>query len=159
LRQRFLEGAGTAPDVARTAGNLTPVVAIDAPPGGGARQRALARSALPLITAFALLMSLMFSGAAMLQGVVEEKSNKLIETVLACVSPNALMYGKLAGTVAIGLLMILVWILFGIGAASATQGALAEFAQPAMALLTPGMIAAMVYFFLAGYLMVAMIFL
>lgn len=157
LQQQFLEGAGMEPDVAHTAGNLKPAIVIDAPPpGGGVRERIAIRSALPLASAIALLMSLILSGSWMLQGVVEEKSNKLIETMLACISPNALMYGKLLGTVAVGLLMVAVWIVFGIGAAFATQGAIADLVQPALAPLT---IVAMIYFFVAGYLMMSMIFL
>ena len=161
LRQRFLEAAGIGPDVALAAGNMTPLIVIDAPPpGGGVRERVAIRSALPLISALALLMALMLSGSWMLQGVIEEKSNKLIETVLACVSPNALMYGKLVGTVAVGLLMVAVWIVFGVGAAYATQGVIADFVRPALApLSSPGVVVAMIYFFVAGYLMVSMIFL
>ena len=68
------------------------------------------RSILPLAAAYLLMMSLMLSGSWMLQGTVEERSNKLLETVLACVSPEELMYGKLLGTVGVGLFMIAVWI-------------------------------------------------
>lgn len=161
LQQKFLEAAGMEPDVAHTAGNLTPAIAIDAPPpGGGLREGIAIRSALPLASAIALLVSMTLSGGWMLQGVVEEKSNKLIETVLASISPNALMYGKLVGTVAVGLLMVAVWIVFSIGAAFATQDAIADLLRPALAPLTsPVVIAAMIYFFVAGYLMVSMIFL
>ena len=63
----------------------------------------LVRSVVPLLSAYILLMSLLLSGNWILQGLVEERSNKLIETVLACISPDELLYGKLAGTVAVGL--------------------------------------------------------
>ena len=66
----------------------------------------LVRSILPLAAAYLLMMGLMLSGSWMLQGTVEERSNKLLETVLACVSPEELMYGKLLGTVGVGLSMI-----------------------------------------------------
>ena len=102
----------------------------------------LVRSILPLAACYLLMMSLMLSGSWMLQGTVEERSNKLLETVLACVSPEELMYGKLLGTIAVGLSMILVWVLCGVGAAYATHGAIADMIRPALAPLTsPGTIA------------------
>ena len=70
----------------------------------------LVRSILPLAAAYLLMISLMLSGSWMLQGTVEERSNKLLETVLACVSPEELMNGKLLGTAGVGLFMIAVWI-------------------------------------------------
>ena len=106
------------------------------------------------------MMSLMLSGSWMLQGTVEERSNKLLETVIACVSPEELMYGKLVGTVGIGLSMIAVWMLCGIGAAYATQGAIADMIRPALEPLNSvGTIATMIYFFVAGYVAIAMFFL
>ena len=120
----------------------------------------LVRSILPLAASYLLMMALMLSGIWMLQGTVEERSNKLLETVIATVSPEELMYGKLLGTVAVGLTMIAVWIGCGIVAAYATQGAIADMIRPALAPLTsPGTIAAMIYFFIAGYLAISILFL
>jgi ABC-type Na+ efflux pump permease subunit len=96
----------------------------------------------------------------MLQGTVEERSNKLLETVMAALSPEELMYGKLLGTVAVGLTMIAVWIGCGAVAAYATQGAIADMIRPALAPLTsPGIVVAMIYFFIAGYLAISIFFL
>jgi ABC-type Na+ efflux pump permease subunit len=96
----------------------------------------------------------------MLQGTVEERSNKLLETVLATISPEQLMYGKLLGTVAVGLTMIAVWIGCGAFAAFATQGAISDMIRPALAPLTSWTtIAAMIYFFIAGYIAISVFFL
>jgi ABC-2 type transport system permease protein len=161
LRGRYLEANGLSPAVARTASDIAPALAISTPPpGGGARERVLIRSILPLVACYMLMMSLMLSGSWMLQGTVEERSNKLLETVIACVSPEELMYGKLVGTVGIGLSMIAVWMLCGVGAAYATQGAIADLIRPALEPLNSvGTIATMIYFFVAGYVAIAMFFL
>jgi len=96
----------------------------------------------------------------MLQGTVEERSNKLLETVLACVSPEELMYGKLLGTVGVGIFMIAVWIGCGIFAAYATSGAIADMIRPALdPLSSPGTILAMLYFFVVGYVTISVFFL
>jgi ABC-type Na+ efflux pump permease subunit len=161
LRARFLQAQGVSEAAAAQAGTIAPALAISTPPpGGGAREAMLVRSILPLAAAYLLMMSLMLSGSWMLQGTVEERSNKLLETVLACVSPEELMYGKLLGTVGVGIFMILVWIACGVFAAYATQGAIADMIRPALDPLTsPGTIAAMIYFFVVGYVTISVFFL
>lgn len=160
LRTRFLERQGVAPVVAAAASDVAPLIAVNTPPPGKGQEQIVIRSILPLLTSYILLMSLMLSGSWMLQGTVEERSNKLLETVLACVSPNELMYGKLVGTVAVGLTMVALWVACAIGAAFATQGMIADFLRPALApLAQPSVALAMIYYFIAGYLMISMIFL
>ncbi|MFC7536726.1 ABC transporter permease [Sphingomonas sp. GCM10030256] len=161
LRAQYLAERGLARGEAETAAALTPALAISQPPpGGGVREAMLVRSILPLAAAYLLMMSLMLSGSWMLQGTVEERSNKLLETVLACVSPEELMYGKLLGIVAVGLTMIAVWVGCGAVAAYATQGAIADLIRPALDPLTSfGTVAAMIYFFIVGYVAIAVFFL
>lgn len=160
LRSRFLTSNGVPPATAATVNAIAPVIQVTSPPPGGGREGVLIRSILPLACAYVLLMSLMLSGSWMLQGTVEERGNKLLETVLACVSPNELMYGKLVGTVAVGLSMILTWVACGAFAAYATHGAIADMIRPALDPVSSiGSVLTILYFFLAGYLMVSMIFL
>lgn len=161
LRSRFLESHGLSRAAASEAGTLVPALAVTTPPpGGGAREAMLVRSILPLAAAYLLMVSLMLSGSWMLQGTVEERSNKLLETVLACASPEELMSGKLLGTAGIGLFMIAVWIACGAFAAYATQGAIADMIRPALdPLSSPGTIVALIYFFFVGYLSIAILFL
>ena len=68
------------------------------------------RSIVPLALAYILMMGLMLSGSWMLQGSIEERSKKLLESILACITPEELMYGKLLGALAIGLSMLTVWL-------------------------------------------------
>ena len=161
LRARFLTAQGVSPAAAKSASTIAPALAISTPPpGGGAREAMLVRSILPLAAAYLLMISLMLSGSWMLQGTVEERSNKLLETVLACVSPEELMYGKLLGTAGVGLFMIAVWIGCGVFAAYATHGAIADLIRPALdPLSSPGTIIAMLYFFIVGYVSIAILFL
>jgi len=161
LRTRFLTGQGVNAAAAASASTIAPALAISTPPpGGGAREAMLVRSILPLAASYLLMISLMLSGSWMLQGTVEERSNKLLETVLACISPQELMYGKLLGTAGVGLFMIAVWIGCGVFAAYATQGAISDMIRPALDPLTsPGTILALIYFFVVGYVTIAVLFL
>ena len=121
MRQRFLEVQGVSPVMADAAGRIAPMIAVNRPSPGKGQEQVVIRSILPLLVSYLLLMSLMLSGSWMLQGTIEERSNKLIETVLACISPNQLMYGKLFGTVAVGLTMVAIWAGCAIAAAFATH--------------------------------------
>jgi len=161
LRTRYLQSQGVSSVSAQAASVIAPALAISTPPpGGGAREAMLVRSILPLAAAYLLMMSLMLSGSWILQGTVEERSNKLLETVLACVSPEELMYGKLLGSAGVGIFMIVVWIACGIFAAYATHGAIADMIRPALDPLTsPGTILTMIYFFIVGYVTIAVLFL
>jgi ABC-2 type transport system permease protein len=160
LRTAYLQSTGLSPDQAAAATLLVPAIAVSTPAPGAGRERMLVRSIVPLLSAYILLMSLLLSGNWILQGLVEERSNKLIETVLACISPDELLYGKLTGTVAVGLTMVVVWALCATGSAFVTQGAVGTFLRMALApIASPWIIVTMLYFFLAGYLMVSMILL
>ncbi|GAA4000272.1 ABC transporter permease [Sphingomonas humi] len=161
LRQGLLSESGVPAAIATAAATVTPNLLISQPaPGSGAREAMLVRSIVPLASSYLLMMALMLSGSWMLQGTVEERSNKLLETVLATISPEQLMTGKLLGTVAVGLTMIAVWIGCGAFAAFATQGAIADMIRPALAPLTSWTtIAAMIYFFVAGYIAISVFFL
>jgi ABC-type Na+ efflux pump permease subunit len=109
--------------------------------------------------AYILLMGLMLSGSWMLLGSVEERSKKLLESILACITPEELMYGKLLGALAIGLSMLTVWLGAGAVAAFASHGAIADLIRPALAPITePGAIVALVFFFITGYLAISILF-
>ena len=160
LRTRLLAESGVTGARAALVQNITPTIAIDTPPpGGGASETLMVRSIVPLALAYILLMSLMLSGSWMLQGSVEERSNKLIESLLACISPEELMYGKLLGSMSVGLMMISVWAGCAGIAAFATHGAISDMIRPALEpISSPGIIAAIIFFFVAGYIGVSAIF-
>lgn len=160
LRTRLLADAGVTGERAAMIQTIAPSFAIDTPPpGGGAREILLVRSIVPMALAYVLMMSLMLSGSWMLQGSVEERSNKLIESLLACISPEELMYGKLLGGLIVGLMMISVWAGCAGIAAYATQGAIADMIRPALEpVSSPGIIAAIIFFFVAGYIAISAVF-
>jgi ABC-2 type transport system permease protein len=135
-------------------------IQLSVPPAGSGRERLMLRSALPLALAYLLLLSLIISGAWMLQSLIEERSNKLLEAVLACVGPEELLYGKLLGVLAVSAVMVLTWIGFAIGGAFAFQGVVADFVRPALSSLnSPWIALVLVYFFVAGFACYGMLFL
>lgn len=130
--------------------------------GGGAVTN---RERLPFIASLALaflLWTLVFSVANMLlASVIEEKSNKILDTLLTSVTPLQMLIGKLLGVAAVSVTLFLVWgalggVLLSTAATQAAEGWLGQFAA---ALIEPRLIAAFLIGFLAGYLMYGAIFL
>lgn len=160
LRAKALQASGLAPDTAAQITNIAVPLELSAPPQGAGREQVMIRSALPIALVYLLLTTVMVTGSMMLQGVIEEKSNKLLESVLACIKPAELMYGKLLGLGAVGLTILVVWVGAAVGAALSVQGMVADIVKPSLAALDqPWIVFAMLYYFLAGYLIISMIYL
>lgn len=68
-----------------------------------------------------IYLSLMLNGQAVAQGVVEEKSSRVVELLLATIRPWQLMAGKVLGIGVVGLIQILVIALAGVIAGLATK--------------------------------------
>jgi len=160
LRARLLAQAGVTGDTARSVQTAAPLIAVTTPaPGGGAKESIRVRSIVPLALAYILMMSLVVSASWMLQGSVEERANKLLESLLACITPEELMYGKLLGALAVGLLMIGVWVGCALVATYFTHGAIADMIRPALApISTPSAVLTIIYFFLTGYVAISILF-
>jgi ABC-2 type transport system permease protein len=107
----------------------------------------LARLAIPGAFAVLLLMSLMTSAGYLVQGVSEEKESKVIEVILSSVSPDQLLFGKLFGLGAAGLLQLVIW-------ASSASLATSLLAAAALAALDVKLFAFCLLFFILGFLMV-----
>ena len=67
--------------------------------------------AMPYIFALLFMISLFMTSGFLLQGVGEEKENRLIEILLSSVSARQLLSGKVMGLGAAGLIQIVVWLL------------------------------------------------
>lgn len=160
LRLKVMQQSGLTPEAAARIETLrAPVQMID-PPAGAGRNAVTARSVAPLALVYLLLMTAITTGGMMLQGLIEERSNKLLESVLACIRPEELMYGKLIGLGAVGLTIAGAWTACAVGAALMAPGFMADVLKPSLqALNDPVLIAAMAFFFLGGYLVVSMVFL
>jgi ABC-type Na+ efflux pump permease subunit len=139
--------------------DISTPINLSAPPQGGGREQVVIRSALPLVMVYLLLVTVMTTGSMMLQGVIEERSNKLLESILATIRPADLMYGKLLGLGAIGLTILAVWVAAAVGAAFFVQGMVADIVKPSLSVIEPWMFVAMLFYFLAGYLIISMLYL
>ncbi|WP_026210119.1 ABC transporter permease [Flexithrix dorotheae] len=53
-------------------------------------------------------------GAQVMRGVIEEKTNRIVEVIISSVKPFQLMMGKIIGIAGVGLTQLLIWIILGI---------------------------------------------
>ena len=159
VRLDALQASGLSADEALRAQTLAAPMAVVEPPVGEERGIFATRSIIPIALMYLLLLTAMTTGSMMLQGLVEERSNKLLESVLACVRPSSLMNGKLVGLGGVGLAIIVVWAGCGVAAALSSTGTFADMLRTSFEGLEAWMLPAMFFYFLAGYLIVSMLFL
>jgi ABC-2 type transport system permease protein len=165
MRREALAAQGLDPlEADRLEGFNPRVVQFDPRPSAGAGEVTL-RQRAPFYAALALsfiLWSVVFSTANMLlTGVIEEKSNKILDTILTSVTPLEILIGKLIGVAAVSATLFLFWGVIGgsLLSAAVVQSGETFVGQIAAAFLEPRLLAAFGIGFLAGYLMYGAIFL
>ena len=110
---------------------------------------------VPVLFGFLLIIAIFSSSGYLLQGLGEEKENRIMEILLSSVSTRQLLTGKVLGLGAAGLVQMVIWLLsavFLMRLASATIGGVLSTLQISGNLLFLGI----VYFFL-GYLLFAVL--
>ncbi|NIL85471.1 protein YhaP [Rhodococcus fascians] len=100
---------------ARTGAATVTVDAID-PPDPEAGQR----TALALSAVFLLYAQIIGFGMYVAMGVVEEKSSRVVELLLSTVRPLQLLWGKILGIGAVGILQLALYGIAGVGAGLGT---------------------------------------
>jgi ABC-2 type transport system permease protein len=128
---------------------LTPTGA-PAPEQGG-----LGSFIVPYIFCFLLLFAIIFSSIYVLQGLSDEKENRLMEILVSSVSTTQLLFGKVLGIGAAGLVQVAVWAIsvpLLLSLASNTIGGSISSIQAPVSLLAIGVV-----YFVLGYLFFAVI--
>lgn len=160
LRLDLLESGGISNEEARRIQAFAAPIAVTEPAVGEERSVIEAGSIIPIALVYLLMVTAITTGSMMLQGLVEERSNKLLESVLACVRPAQLMKGKLLGLGGVGLGIVFVWLGCAVVAALYSTGGFADLLRTSLeALDKPWIGAAMIFYFLSGYLVLSMVFL
>ena len=110
----------------------------------------IAAFAMPYVFALLFMMSLFFTSGYLLQGVSEEKENRLIEILLSSVSARQLLTGKVLGLGAAGLIQIVTWLM-----SSVVLLAVASlfFSLPEGLSIPVGLIIFGIIYFILGYLL------
>lgn len=95
---------------------------------------------LAYLSGFLIYMFVFLYGAMVMQGVIEEKSSRVLEIMVSSVRPYELMMGKILGIAAVALTQFLIWVvlIFVLGGAAMSLAAGDALAEGAAA-VTGGM--------------------
>lgn len=110
---------------------------------------------IPFVFSILLALAIMFSSTYLLQGLGDEKENRLIEILLSSVSARQLLIGKVLGIGAAGLAQVAVWAISApllLNLASSSIGGFISTIQ-----LPADFIVLAVVYFILGYLLFAVI--
>jgi ABC-2 type transport system permease protein len=143
LTTERLRADGLDPELIKKATRVVRPRTMTVSPDGKQQGASGLNRALPFIMGILLFMVVMIGGQSMMTSTIEEKSNRVVEVLLAAVSPLELMWGKLLGHLGIGLVMMSVYVGLGVLA-------LMQFAM--FGLIDPMLIVYLLAFFLVAYL-------
>ena len=139
------------PEIAERLRNPLALANVQVDSEGAPREIDAGRVAFFLGMGILLLTSLTMTGGFLLQGLGEEKENRIMEVLLSSVTPGQLMVGKILGLGAAGLTQILVWLVSGITLLTVINtGTDVSIEVPGIELALVG-----VLFFVLGYLFFA----
>ena len=83
---------------------------------------------LPFLCGILLFIGVLTSGQMLMTSTIEEKSSRVVEVLLAAVSPLELMWGKLLGRLGVGLIILVVYV--GLGMLALLEYSLAGLIDP-----------------------------
>jgi ABC-2 type transport system permease protein len=107
---------------------------------------------LSYLLTFLLYMTMIFYGYYVMRGVLEEKSSRIVEVLVANIRPTELMLGKIFGIAGVGLTQYALWVvaLLNVAAVAALFGG--TVAEGHQAYVSPTLMVFFVVFFLLGFL-------
>jgi ABC-2 type transport system permease protein len=120
-----------------------------------AKQGGFSAFILPYLFSVLLMLAIFTSSGYLLQGLGEEKENRVMEILLSSISQRQLLSGKVLGLGAAGLVQIVVWLIsanFLLRMASASWGSVLGSLQ-----VTPEFLILGIVYFILGYLIMAIL--
>ncbi|MCS7082703.1 MAG: ABC transporter permease [Bacteroidetes bacterium] len=174
VRLERLRQAGLDTSVIRLARERVPLETHRITETGVERDQGLILAGLGYVLGFLIYVMMLIYGALVMRGVIEEKTNRIIEVLASSARPFEIMMGKVLGIGAVGLTQILIWILLGMGilvglgpfwaalmsvfGANTGQEATALPVGLAPSGIPASLLMAFVFYFLAGYFLYATLF-
>ncbi len=82
------------------------------------------------ICGFLIYMFVFMYGSQVMRGVIEEKSNRIVEVIVSSVKPFQLMMGKIIGVALVGLTQFIIWVVLTLGLVTVSQTLLLKDYKP-----------------------------
>jgi len=145
MRNRLLAGRVDPNVGSRVLDPVADSIYVATPAGGFEREnfsRRLLLLIVPLVFGFILAVGIFTAGSYLLQGLGEEKESRILESLLALVTPDELLAGKLIGLGSAALVLVLIW---------GSLGSVSIATQAANLAIAPTTYLIAVFYFLVGY--------
>jgi len=123
-----LKDKGIDPAAVEASMHVVRPVSVTVGVGGERETRRGFSRMLPFLCGILLFMGVLTSGQMLMTSTIEEKSSRVVEVLLAAVSPLELMWGKLLGRLGVGLLILAVYV--GLGMFALLEYSLAGLVDP-----------------------------
>lgn len=121
-----LQSYGVDPEVLRGIQSSIVLSTIKIDESGAEEKSSMEISlALSIFAALLIYLFIFIFGAQVMRGVIEEKTNRIVEVIISSVKPFELMMGKIVGVAMVGLTQFMLWIVltvFIIGIFMASMG-------------------------------------
>lgn len=112
LRDRKLAAAGLSEEQLKELETNVSIEAFNISPEGN-EKKSDAKSTfwVSYVMGFLIYIFLFAYGAQVMQGVIEEKSSKIVEVIVSTTKPFEMMVGKVVGVASVGIVQFLIWII------------------------------------------------
>jgi ABC-2 type transport system permease protein len=112
VENRKLLSSGIDPEIIKSSKTNINIVTIRLDDDGSeSRSFTEVEVALGIFSAILIYFFIFLFGSQVLRGVIEEKTNRIIEVIISSVKPFQLMMGKIVGVALVGLTQFLLWVL------------------------------------------------
>lgn len=112
IENQKLLGAGIDPAIIKEAKTDVNIVTIKLGEDGTEQKNfSEVQLALGIFSSILIYFFIFLFGAQVMRGVIEEKSNRIIEVIVSSVKPFQLMMGKIMGIALVGLTQFLLWVI------------------------------------------------
>jgi len=152
IQRQRLAGRGIDPAVVDTLTREVPVDSVQYSRSGEQKKGGEANFIVGFIFAGLLIIPSFIYGLETMRGIVQEKSERIVEVLVSSMSPRELLTGKILGVAAVGLTQVTVWLtlIAAVGAFGAATAMMAGFNVSQF--LRPMVFVYFALFFLLGYL-------
>jgi ABC-2 type transport system permease protein len=178
VETRRLEEQNVDPEVFKILSSGVSITMLKLSETGETSGNTGAYAAIGFVMGFLMYMTMLIYGSVVMQGVIQEKMNRVVEVIVSSVRPFQLLLGKVLGIGAMGLVQMVFWALLIMAGTLFSGAIIAMFLDPAnlnlpatasqeemltaidfsVPLVNPALFVWFVLYFLFGYLLYASLF-
>lgn len=126
LENHKLLKAGLSEDLFKKLKSSAPIETIMMTETGERSDSKIIAYGIAYIMGMVMYIAILIYGVMVMNGVVEEKSNRIMEVLVSSVRPSELLFGKITGIGLVGLTQLMIWAVIGAVSLSVTTGLASE---------------------------------